>query len=84
MEISSCSKCGSNKIVPDAYTYETAGAGALAVCVASNPTAMIFKGTHSGYLKAWLCGDCGYAELYVDKARELYAAYEKSLQPAGE
>lgn len=76
----SCSKCGSTKVIPDARTYETAGGGVLATCVSANPNAMIFKETKSGYLKARICGDCGYAELYVDNASELYAAYEKSLQ----
>ncbi|BBO33156.1 hypothetical protein [Lacipirellula parvula] len=76
----SCSKCGSTKIIPDAHTYETAGGGALVACVSANPSAMIFKETKSGYLKAKICGDCGYAELYVDNASELHAAYEKSLR----
>ena len=83
METSLCSKCGSSKIVPDAHTYETAGGGTLAACVYSNPEAMLFKGSHTGYLKAKICGDCGHTELYVDNAHELYQAYAKSLQTAG-
>ncbi|QDT72237.1 hypothetical protein [Lacipirellula limnantheis] len=81
MKISSCSKCGSAKIVPDACTYENKG-GRLSACVSSNPRAFIFKGFRSGYLKAWICSDCGYAELYVDNAMQLYEAYAASLQPS--
>ena len=83
METSPCSKCSSTRIVPDAQTYETAGAGTLAVCVHSNPEAMLFKGAHTGYLKAKVCGDCGHTELYVENANELYQAYVKSLQTVG-
>ena len=80
MESSHCSKCGSTKIVPDAYAYETAGGVTLAACVAANPTAIIFKGTQSAYLKARICGDCGYTELYADNAKQLYEAHAASLQ----
>ena len=82
MELSGCSKCGSARIVPDAYTYESAGGGTLGACVASDPTAIIFKGTKSGYLKARICGDCGFTELYADNAKELYEAHLLSLQSA--
>jgi predicted nucleic-acid-binding Zn-ribbon protein len=81
METSSCSKCGSTRIIPEAYTAELACGGPLAACVNSNPAAMLFKGTHTGYLKASICGDCGHTELYVENASELYEAYVKSQEP---
>jgi hypothetical protein len=62
---------------------EMSGAGTLAAYVNSKPAAFIFKGTYTGYLKACICCDCGYAELYVDNANELYEAYSKSQQPVG-
>ena len=82
MQNTICTKCGSTKIIPEASTFELTGGGPLAVCVKANPEAILFKGRHTGYLKALICGDCGHAELYVDNASELYAAYAKSLQTA--
>lgn len=83
MAASTCTKCGSTRIIPDVHTSDLATAGALAASVNENPAAILFKGTHTGYLKAWICGDCGYAELYVDNAKKLYEAYSKSQQSVG-
>jgi predicted nucleic-acid-binding Zn-ribbon protein len=83
MATSTCTKCGSTRIIPDADITDLSSAGPIAVCVNANPEAILFKGTHTGYLKAWICGDCGYTELYVDKANELYEAYSKSQQLVG-
>jgi hypothetical protein len=30
-----------------------------------NPKALIFKGTHTGTLTAYICGQCGYTEMYI-------------------
>ena len=82
MENLTCTYCVSTKIIPNTIAFELTGGGPLAVCVKSNPEAIVFKGKHTGYLNACICGDCGNAELYVDNASELYAAYVKSLQTA--
>lgn len=80
MESIPCTQCGSTRIIPAARTAELTGGGPLAVCVNANPDAILFKGTHTGYLKARICGDCGHTELYVDNAQELYEAYARSRQ----
>ena len=53
---------------------------ALSVEVDENPEALLFKETFEAALSARVCGDCGYAELYVANPRELYAAHERSKQ----
>ena len=83
MDTSACAKCGSNKIIPNVDTSESSSGGALVVWVPEKPEAILFKGTHTGYLKAWICGDCGHVELHVDNAQQLYDAYAKSQQQVG-
>ncbi|MBA2527439.1 MAG: hypothetical protein H0V18_16910 [Pyrinomonadaceae bacterium] len=48
----------------------------LSVEIYEKPDAMIFKGTHEGALNAWICGDCGCAELYVESPQQLYSTYQ--------
>ena len=50
----------------------------MSVHVYENPEALIFKGTSMGTLNAWICGECGYVETYVENPEELYSAYLKS------
>jgi ribosomal protein S27AE len=50
----------------------------LTIIVREDPNAMIFKGSHTGRIRAWICGECGYMDMFVGNPDELYAAYEKS------
>ena len=77
-----CSKCGSHKIIPDVRIDDrTQGRiSELTIRVPEDPGAFLFKGTHLGTVTAWVCGTCGFMELYVDNPEELYAAYEKRPQ----
>ena len=68
-----CSKCKSTKIIPkvrmvDRGEYDVAG-----------DLTVILKNIHSGVLRAWICGSCGYVETYGDNPGELYDAYEGSI-----
>jgi predicted nucleic-acid-binding Zn-ribbon protein len=83
--LKSCPKCESAKIIPqvriiDRGTYNMAGNLTVQVC--ENPDAMLFRYTHDGVLRAWICGDCGYVETYVDNPGELYSAYRESISKA--
>jgi ribosomal protein S27AE len=84
-ESTACSKCNSSSIVPKVrivdrahYNLETD----LTLVVYDNPDALMFKGGHSGQLSAWLCGECGYTEFYVENASYLYKIYEQSKSKA--
>ncbi len=71
-----CSKCQSNKMIPNVHTRDYGDLNnQLSVEVYEEPDAMIFKGTHEGALTAWICGECGYTELYVENPQELYSTY---------
>ena len=79
-----CGKCGSLKIVPRAplvdihlrYNVERA---TILVGVSRKPDAVIFKHPQTAGVYARVCGDCGFAELFVDDAQSLYDAYLESL-----
>jgi hypothetical protein len=49
----------------------------LSVEVDAHPQALVFKGTQRGVLKARICGQSGFAELYVSYPAELLAAYRE-------
>ena len=79
--VENCSKCKSPKVIPNVRIIDRADHNAttnLTVHVYDNPEALIFKGTNPGKLSAWICGECGYVENYVENPRELYAAYLNS------
>lgn len=78
--IENCSKCKSPKVIPKVTIIDRADdfSTDLSVHVYENPEALIFKGTSIGTLNAWICGECGYVETYVENPGELYSAYLKS------
>jgi formate-dependent nitrite reductase cytochrome c552 subunit len=47
----------------------------FAVRVDADPTAMMFKKSTRSDVHAWICGQCGYMELYADNPGELYQAF---------
>ena len=77
-DIENCSKCKSPNVIPRARIIDRADYNIttdLTVHVYENPDAMIFKGTHTGILRASICGECGYVETYIENPQELYSAY---------
>ncbi|MBS1830171.1 MAG: hypothetical protein JST93_33025 [Acidobacteria bacterium] len=83
---SQCFKCKSEKIIPQVRVMDrghySGDAGDLSVVSYEDPDALVFKGAKRSSLYARICGECGYAELYVENPRELYARYEGSA-PGG-
>lgn len=80
-DTATCSKCQSEKIMPRVRVevgaaYASVG-GVIAV-VDENPEAMLMKGSHEGAMYARLCGECGFAEFFVENPRELYEVYKRS------
>jgi hypothetical protein len=79
-----CPKCNSTKIIPGCRIMDrghySGDAGDLTVVFYDNPNALIFKGTHQGTLYAQICGDCGFTEMFLEDAQEVYAAYLESQQ----
>jgi predicted nucleic-acid-binding Zn-ribbon protein len=73
-----CSKCRSTKMISKVHIRDYGdhmSNNQLSVEIYEDPKALIFKGTHEGALNAWICGDCGFTELYVENPQELYSIY---------
>ncbi len=53
--------------------------GSLKAVVAyTNPEAWVFKGAVYAKLRANICGQCGYTELFAENAAALYETYLKA------
>ena len=66
-----CPKCGSRDIIANAKAIDRVDNGPLAAATMRNPDAVLFKGTVTSPLSAWVCADCGYLELYADNPKSL-------------
>jgi len=78
-KVEQCAKCGSSSVIQRAMVVDkVSAAGAeqnFTVRVDSDPTAIMFKKSTRSDVQAWICGQCGYMELYADKPGELYRAF---------
>ena len=75
-----CPKCNSDKVIPKADLHELGSGRSIVAMVVVNPKAMLFTGTHLGILKACICGDCGFTEIYAENPQNLYDAYIRSKE----
>lgn len=77
-----CPKCNSTSIVPDITVVDYSRsqfAGNMQLVFERNPTALLFKDKMSANIKAWVCGSCGYMELYTDMHHDVLQAYQERL-----
>lgn len=79
VELLVCLKCGSSDIIPDVrvFTHVEGFARDLQVEIYENPKALMFKGSRTGTLTAFICGQCGYTEMYASNAQYLLDTYKK-------
>jgi predicted nucleic-acid-binding Zn-ribbon protein len=84
MQDGQCPKCGSSDVIPNVYVEDRGRFGVenLKVVVDEHPQAWLFKGEVRSSLKAWVCGACGYTELYAQDAPALLAAHRKHEEPS--
>jgi hypothetical protein len=83
MQQGSCPKCGSRDVIPNVYVMDLGHANYphnLKVSVEEHPNAWLFKGEVRSSLKAWVCGACGFTELYAKNPRGLLVAYRKQME----
>ena len=77
----SCSKCGSTKVVPRARVIDRGHFGAdygnVQVGAARRPQ-KLFKLQEKVDVYARVCGECGFAEMFVDDPAAIYRAYAES------
>lgn len=83
MKDGTCPKCSATTIMPNvdivdhgAYSIEHQ----LQVKLYAKPDATFFRDAQYNMIRAWICGTCGYAELYVDNPQALYEAYQEAQQ----
>ena len=74
-----CTKCGSDKMMPNIEVLDRAHSGTmrLSVVVYGNPDAVIFKERGWAEIRANICGECGHTELSVANPQALYRHYER-------
>ena len=72
-----CPKCGSTEILADAKAIDRGHSDLqreFSVATFGKPDALIFKEQHKSTISAWVCGQCGYLELYADSPSSLKLA----------
>lgn len=83
--ITSCFRCNSTTIIPDVRIIDRGeGKKDLTAEVYRKPDALLFKGTATSSLRAWICASCGYTEIYATNTTALKAAYDEMQQQAAE
>ena len=77
-----CSVCGSDRIIPGAIIEDKNRSfdQRMYVVVDRKPTAFLLRHSLRGALRAWICGVCGHADLFVGNPGELYQAYLDGLE----
>ncbi|MHC1699306.1 MAG: hypothetical protein AB9919_14820 [Geobacteraceae bacterium] len=81
MKRKQCPKCNSGKFIHNVRVIDRNGEYqdmSLSVRVERKPDALLFKGSKDFELKAFICGECGYAELYAADPDKLWQAYISS------
>jgi hypothetical protein len=78
--VSSCVRCGSERVISDAQIVSGGGGfpTSLQAVVCQDPQALLFKKPHFDDLRARICGDCGHVELRVRHPKALYRTYLES------
>ena len=79
-----CAKCGSSDVIVAVDVKGGHGDGGnLWVALEKKPEAWLFKGEVRSSLKAWVCGACGFTELYAQDPAAFLAASRKDAEQGG-
>jgi hypothetical protein len=70
-----CPNCHSERIIPNADAVETDN---LAIRIYEEPDIKL-KSVRHYPLKAWVCTECGFTQLYVNQPKELAKSYQRFL-----
>lgn len=82
-----CPKCGSSDILPKQKIVSTEGGSSVeyrAIVRLREKTGTWRVRSHDHPIVAWICGNCGYTELYTAKAKELSDTYQRLQQAQSE
>lgn len=78
-----CPRCGAEAVIPDARLVDRGDSDArknAEVGVMRAPEAVLFKDEVRVPLRAQICGECGFVELYAQNPAALWSAYLDRLQ----
>jgi predicted nucleic-acid-binding Zn-ribbon protein len=76
-----CPKCGSSDILPKQKIISAESGSDYRLIVRLRERAGTWRvKNHDHPIVAWICGGCGYTELYTAKAKELSSAYWRLQQ----
>ncbi len=82
-----CAKCGSTELIPDVAVltegHLVEGNRGVMAEVERRPRALLLKDPFRTPLKATVCGECGFTEIYATDAHELLSAH-RTKQSSGE
>ena len=81
LESKTCPQCGSTQIMTDVRVADALDED-LGAQVQRKPRAMLLKGTVRVQLKAQVCGECGYTELYAADPGRLLEAHRRGRSNA--
>ena len=82
MKDKKCSKCGSSNVIPGVPIADHAHGGGILPWTAyiSEKPNTLFSKTRYFKIRAWICGECGYTELYTDEPNEVANSYQRYLE----
>lgn len=77
-----CPNCNSREIMANVHvidrTHMSNTDHELTVGMHQHPNAILMKGLYQSPLRAWICGQCGYTELFAQNPRELLELYRQA------
>src|SRR5689334_18598362 len=75
-----CPKCGSKDILADVRVEDKGRQGRhdLELVAFGNPNALIFTERQTTSVSAWVCGSCGYVDLYAKDVEALRTPYNET------
>ena len=82
-----CPKCGAHDVVPRlpildpgfAYKSTDPSKVSLFIIIEEKPDALILNKAMRFKVKAWVCGQCGYTELYTDSPHKLKESAQQRI-----
>jgi predicted nucleic-acid-binding Zn-ribbon protein len=77
--ISTCLKCGSDKIIPGGQVLDGAYKEQVLISIETEPNALIFHNKTVSPTFVNICGTCGFLEWYASNPEKLWNSFEKIL-----
>jgi predicted nucleic-acid-binding Zn-ribbon protein len=76
MKKGKCPKCSSNRVLPDLPVAAESGQS-LSIFIQEKPRALLFPRSRAFALRAWMCSECGYTEIYAADPQKMAISYKK-------